>query len=406
MNTNVNTHPSTPHCVILGVTGSIAAYKAADLTSGLRKAGVDTHVVLTHSAMKLIQPKTFQTLSRNPVITDLWDVPGWQPEHISLADRADILVVAPATANFIGKYANGIADDALSTFALSHTGPVILAPAMNPRMWGHTAVQENCMKLRERGAIFVGPGSGFVACGDEGEGRLAEVEDILHEIRVQLVSNSLRARKKELKRIVVTAGPTCEDIDPVRFLTNRSSGKMGYAIAEVAASCGHDVVLITGPTCLERPSFCRCISVRSASEMNEAVKKEFHSADMLIMSAAVADYSPKKCADQKIHKHDGSMKLELQRTDDILAGISEVKQSGQTVVGFAAETENLSDSAESKLKRKKLNWIVANDISRKDIGFGANDNEVIVYSAEGRIATFPRMSKYELAGKLLNLFIH
>ncbi len=388
-------------CIALGVTGSIAAYKAADLTSKLVQAGHDVHVLMTGSACELVQPQTFLTLSRNPVTTQLWNLPTWQPEHIALADKAEILVVAPATANFIGKLANGIADDALSTYALSHTGPVLVAPAMNPRMWQHPAVQANVKTLKARGVVFVEPAEGRVACGEAGTGRLADVPEIQRAIEVQLACRSLKKSKQSPKRIVITAGPTREAIDPVRFLSNRSSGKMGYAIAEVAAAAGHDTVLISGPVALPPPAGCRTIDVTSAAEMAAAVKAEFAEADLLIMAAAVADYRPADCASDKIKKGEGNLTLELVRTEDILRSLADLKKPGQAILGFAAETRDLETNAIAKLKAKKLDWIAANDVGRADIGFESDRNEITLFATDGTATPLGRHSKLQLAAKLL-----
>jgi phosphopantothenoylcysteine decarboxylase/phosphopantothenate--cysteine ligase len=389
-------------CIVLGVTGSIAAYKAADLTSRLVQADLDVHVLMTKNATNLVQPQTFLTLSRNAVTTDLWDVPNWRPEHIALADQADLLVVVPASANFIGKLAHGIADDALSTYALSHTGPVILAPAMNPRMWGHAAVQENLAALRRRGVAIVEPEEGRVACGEGGKGRLASVETIQRAIQVRLALGKLPAGTRT-KKILITAGPTREALDPVRFLSNRSTGKMGYALAEVACAAGHEVALVSGPVCLPRPAGCRIIDVVSAAEMAESVKTEFASADLLIMCAAVADYRPVHCEARKLKKGDGELALPLCRTEDILAALGTAKGSRQKIMGFAAETHDMARHAQAKLLAKNLDWIVANDVSRDDIGFGVDSNEAVLYRADGEPLPLPRMSKLELAARLLQI---
>lgn len=394
--------------VVLGVTGSIAAYKAAELTSGLVRAGIDVHVLMTKSATQLVQARTFLTLSRNPVTSDLWEVSTWQPEHIALSERAQVLVVAPATANFIGKLAHGIADDALSTYALSHVGSTIVAPAMNPRMWQHPAVQANCELLRHRGIAFVGPDSGRVACGSDGRGRLAAVPSIAQAVHAHLAvsqgrrQGTLSAEPNRPLRFLVTAGPTCEAIDPVRYLTNRSSGKMGYAMAAVAAAAGHDVVLISGPTELAPAPGCRCVDVTSAGDMATAVGREFDACDVLVMCAAVADFSPSVIAEQKIKKGESGMVLELERTQDVLATVATGKRRDQRVMGFAAETSDVVVNAGGKLAAKNLDWIVANDVSRADIGFAAEMNEVSVVIGEG-VEHLPKMGKAEVAVRLLGL---
>ena len=390
-------------CLVLGVTGSIAAFKAATLTSALAKAGVEVHVIMTASAVKLIQPQTFFTLSRNPVVTDLWSVPEWEPEHIALAERSALLAIAPTTANFLAKLAHGIADDALSSYAVSHTGPVLVAPAMNPRMWRQPVVQDNCRILRERGVIFIGPDTGPVACGGEGTGRLADPAVILQAILARLAVRTLPREPR--RRIVVTAGPTREALDPVRYLTNRSSGKMGYALAAAAAAAGHEVVLISGPVALPTPALCRLISVETAAEMSAAVKHEFVSADLLLMAAAVADYRPVAQLPQKLKKRSEKLSLELEPTEDILAAVAAVKKPGQKILGFAAETENVEVAARDKLARKNLDWIAANDVSRRDIGFDADQNEVTVYAADGTARHFPKLSKVDLAARLLDVVL-
>jgi len=394
--------------VVLGVTGSIAAYKAADLTSGLVKAGIDVHVLMTRSATKLIQAQTFLTLSRNPVTTDLWDVPTWRPEHIALSEHADVFVVAPATANFVGKLAHGIADDALSTYALSHVGSTVIAPAMNPKMWRHPAVQGNCELLRQRGVFFVGPDSGRVACGTDGCGRLAALGSVSQAVRAHLAVSQARhagalcASPPRRLRVLVSAGCTREALDPVRYLTNRSSGKMGYAMAAVAAAAGHDVVLVSGPTQLSPAPGCRHVDAISARDMAVAVRREFEACDVLVMCAAVADFHPLVTADQKIKKEEGGMSLELERTEDILATVGAEKRDGQRIMGFAAESRDVLANARAKLARKNLDWIVANDISRPDIGFASEANEVSVVSPEG-VTHLPRMGKMAVSARLLGL---
>lgn len=391
-------HPR--RCVVLGVTGSIAAYKAAELTSQLVQGGVDVHVLMTDAAAKFVAPGTFAALCWHPVATGRWqnaEAAGLD----ALAEKADVYVIAPATANILGKLARGMGDGAVSAFALLHDGPTLVAPAMNPRMWANAATQANCERLRERGVLFVGPDEGRCSCGEEGTGRLAPVEQILEAIRAQLVARELPTGGQPLK-LLVTAGPTREALDPVRFLSNRSSGKMGTAIAAVAAAAGHDVVLVSGPTALPTPPLVRPISVTTAAEMADAVKSEFPRCDALIMCAAVADYRPCLAADQKIKKGNGALTIELERTEDILASIAETKRPGQRVMGFAAETKNLAAAAKEKLARKRLDWIVANDVSRPDIAFGSDMNEVTVFSPDGELK-LPRMSKTDLAARLLRI---
>jgi phosphopantothenoylcysteine decarboxylase/phosphopantothenate--cysteine ligase len=370
----------------------------------MAQAGLEVHVLMTASAMRLVQPQTFLTLSRNPVISDLWRVPTWEPDHVALAERAGILVVAPATANFLGKYAHGIADDALTTYALAHSGPAIVAPAMNPRMWTHPAVQTNVQVLKERGVRFIGPEEGHVACGVSGLGRLAAVERIFRATQILLALGPLAGLCGAGRRLLVTAGPTQEPVDPVRFLGNRSSGKMGYALAEVGADAGFETTLISGPTALARPEGCRVVSVTSAAEMAAAVKREFPACDVLAMCAAVADYRPATTAKRKIRKSGTSRVLELVATEDILSALKPLKRSGQRIMGFAAETHDLAASARRKLRDKGLDWIAANDVSRADIGFGTDCNAVTVFSKRGQLE-FPVMPKTELAARLLGLVL-
>jgi phosphopantothenoylcysteine decarboxylase/phosphopantothenate--cysteine ligase len=402
----MSTPPDNPTAstIALGVTGSIAAYKAAEIASRLTQAGMDVHVLMTESATRLVQPMTFQTVSRNPVTTSLWDVPDWRPRHIALADRADLLVVAPATANFLAKYVHGIADDALSTFAISHDGPVIVAPAMNPKMWHHPATQENVRVLKERGVRFIGPDPGRVACGDDlRSGRMSEPAAILQATLATLYLNTPKPfARREGKKAVVTAGPTREMIDPVRFLSNRSSGKMGYALAAVAVAAGYETVLVSGPTALDAPAGVKLLEVASAAEMAEATRAEFANTDLLMMTAAVADYRPSEPLTQKKKKDDKPFDLKLERTEDILASLAAEKTTNQTVLGFAAETEDLERSAREKRTAKRLDWIVANDVGRDDIGLGTDENEVVLFgpgSEDGE--RLPKCSKLELAAEIL-----
>ena len=390
--------------VVLGVTGSIAAYKAADLTSKLVQKGHDVHVIMTGGATELVQPRTFLTLSRNPVTTDLWDVPAWQPEHVALAERADLLVVAPATANFLGKYAAGVADDALTTYALTHTGSVAVAPAMNPRMWQHPAVRANVRTLEERGVRLIPPAEGRVACGEGGAGRMADVEVLLRTI-AGMLSRPAREASGQPRRILVTAGPTCEDIDPVRFLSNRSSGRMGYALARAAAEAGCEVTLVTGPTCLAPPAACRVRSVRTAADMAAAVLEEFPHADALLMAAAVADFRPAGVSESKIHKTNAPPVLNLSKTADILAEVASIRRRGQRVLGFAAETDDILASAREKLRRKELDWIAANKVGEDGIGFGADENEVTVIGADGQEQRLSKQAKSEIARTLVALVL-
>ncbi|MCF7855088.1 MAG: bifunctional phosphopantothenoylcysteine decarboxylase/phosphopantothenate--cysteine ligase CoaBC [Candidatus Pacebacteria bacterium] len=388
--------------VVLGVSSSIAAYKAADLTSKLVQSGVDVHVVMTQNATNLVRPQTFRTLSQHPVITDLWSVPDWRPEHIALAELAQVLVIAPATANVLAKLANGIADDALTTFALAHEGPLIVAPAMNPRMWRNPAVRENCRRLQGRGVTIVAPESGRVACGTDTEpGRLADVSRIVSTTLAHLAGLSLRRDSTDRQKILVTAGPTREVIDPVRFISNKSSGKMGYACAEMALAAGHDVTLISGPAATAPPPGCRFIAIESAADMAVTVRREFPDCNLLIMCAAVGDYRPATPAQQKIKKTKGKLTLTLERTEDILAIVASLRKPTQKVVGFAAETVNVDANAVEKLHAKKLDMIVANDVSRQDAGFGTDENVVTLYLPDGTKHSLPRMLKIDVAAEIL-----
>ncbi len=389
--------------VALGVSGSIAAYKSVELASRLTQAGVDVHVLMTGNATRLVAPLTFMTVSRFPVTVDLWEIDNWRPQHVALAELVDLLLVAPATANFLGKLAGGIADDALSTFALSFDGPVMVAPAMNPRMWAHPAVRDNCRRLAERGVRFVGPEPGRVACGDlEEAGRMSEPPVILRAVSAALRVLGEKVSESPRRRILVTAGPTVEPLDPVRFVGNRSSGRMGYAVAECAVAAGHEVTLISGPAQLPRPAGCRFIPVNTAEEMARATREQFANADLLVMAAAVADYRPAATSPQKIKK-EGSPEqmLRLVETEDILRSLAAGKRQSQVIVGFAAETENLAANALAKLRRKKLDWLVANDVSRTDVGFASQDNEATLYGADGSCRELARADKQALAARIL-----
>jgi phosphopantothenoylcysteine decarboxylase/phosphopantothenate--cysteine ligase len=307
--------------------------------------------------------------------------------------------------------AHGIADDALSSYVVSHDGPVMVAPAMNPRMWKQAAVQANVEILKARGVQVLGPDSGIVACGDVGTGRFIAPAVVVNAVLAQIEAKRLAAAlaadgiRVRRKKIVVSAGPTREALDPVRCLTNRSSGKMGYALAAVAAQAGHEVVLVSGPVCLPAPVGCRVVNVESAAEMAAAVKAEFAGADLLVMSAAPADYRPAKAAANKIKKTTAELSLKLEPTEDILGAVAKLKKPGQKVAGFAAETERVAEFAKAKLEKKKLDWIVANDVSRADIGFDSDQNEVEVHTAAGATLGLPKMDKLKLAGRLLELFL-
>jgi phosphopantothenoylcysteine decarboxylase/phosphopantothenate--cysteine ligase len=383
--------------VALGVTGCIAAYKAIEVMRGLQKAGISVQVVLTRSGAEFVTPLVFEALSGQSVITDMF-----QPEmnrdvhHISLAQSIQLLAVVPATANIIGKFAHGIADDFLSTLYLSTPAPVLIAPAMNVEMWRHPALKANLTILKARGHHFVDPEAGMLACGTEGEGRLAGVEVIVGRILDVLNVGQDMAGLK----ILVTAGPTVEDIDPIRFISNRSSGKMGYAVAEAARRRGAEVFLISGPTDLEPPAGVQRMDVRSAAQMKEAVLSLYSSMDIVVKAAAVADYRPAEMAAQKIKKGNDSKTLVLERTDDILAQLGKEKKK-QCLIGFAAETEHLMEHALDKLKRKNLDLLVANDVSHGV--FGEDSSTVHIIDRGGETITLQDQSKMSIAGKILDL---
>ena len=378
--------------IVLGVTGGIAAYKACEIVRALRKEGAGVRVILTASGARFITPLTLQTLSKNPVYTDLFDLIAESDiGHISLAQGANLLMIAPATANILGKIRSGIADDMLSTVVMATAAPVLLAPAMNSQMYASPAVRENVEVLRERGFTFVEPDDGELACGTVGPGRLADTEKIVEMARILLAEKILAG-----KRVVVGAGPTAEDIDPVRFLTNRSSGKMGFAMAVVARRYGADVTLVAGPTRLPDPPFIRTVRVRSAKEMMGAVANAAETADAVVMAAAVADFRPESPASQKIKKETFDGRISLVPTEDILATLG---HSGgiRVLVGFAAETNDLEGNAVDKMRRKNLDAIVANDVSRSDIGFDSDSNEVRVYFSDGTALDLAMAAKDAIA---------
>ncbi|HEX4945062.1 MAG TPA: bifunctional phosphopantothenoylcysteine decarboxylase/phosphopantothenate--cysteine ligase CoaBC [Blastocatellia bacterium] len=392
--------------VLLGVTGCIGAYKAAEILRGLQKAGASVRVVMTRSATEFVQPLTFEALSGQPVIVEMYDRPNYAViEHIAVAREADLLLVAPVTANILAKFAHGIADDFLSTVYLSNTNPVLLAPAMNVEMWNHPATQENLKTLRAHGVHFVDPGSGYQACGEVGVGRLAEPEDIVQRA-LDLLRNPQSAIRNDLadERIVITAGPTIEDLDPVRFITNRSSGKMGYALAEAARARGATVTLISGPTKLPPPKDVAFVAVRSTREMYEAVLSKVDESTVFIGCAAVADYRPANRAAQKIKKNGRQgITLELEATEDIIATVGAAANDHQRiVVGFAAESEALLSNAAQKLKRKNLDFIVANDITRNDAGFDVETNIATILRRDGSQLALPLQSKRALADAVLD----
>jgi len=384
--------------VVLGVTGCIGAYKACEVLRELQRREADVHVVMTAAATRFVTPMTFEALSRHPVFHDQWALGvNGEISHISLADAADLLLVAPATANIVGKFARGIADDPLSTLYTATRAPVVVAPAMNVNMFEHPAVQENLATLRARGVGIVEPGSGYLACGWLGKGRLAETGEIVDAAMAAL------GRRRELagRTVLVTAGPTVEDIDPVRFVSNRSSGTMGYRLAEAARDRGAKVVLVSGPTHLRPPHGVDLVSVRSAEEMQRAVSERAGEAAVVIAAAAVSDYRPAASSPSKLKKADGPIALELVRTPDILKGLGEAK-GRRLLVGFAAETEDLVENARGKLEAKNLDLVVANDVTAPGAGFGGETNAAVLLRRDGGRVDVPLVSKRELAERILD----
>ena len=383
--------------IILGVTGGIAAYKAAELVRELIKKGARVHVVMTRNAQEFITPLTFQTLSGNPVQTDLFSLlQDSKIGHVALAGMAHLVAIVPATANSMGKVAHGIADDFLSTMIMAAKSPVLFAPSMNVNMWESVAVQQNVEKLKKACYHFIGPEEGDLACEVIGKGRLAAVADIVERIEGLLTEKDMNGN-----RILITAGPTHEPIDPVRFITNRSSGRMGFALAKMATRRGADVILISGPTHLPVPGGnIRFISVGTASEMREAVLEQYKECSVIIKAAAVSDYHPKSVSKQKLKKLDASVSLELERNPDIIGEIGSLK-GDRVLVGFAAETRDLIANARKKLKEKHLDLIVANDVSRSDSGFATETNKVVIIDSRGKVDPLPLKSKDEVADIIL-----
>jgi phosphopantothenoylcysteine decarboxylase/phosphopantothenate--cysteine ligase len=383
--------------LVLGVTGGIACYKAVELVRLLVKDGFVVQVIMTRGAMEFVTPLTFQTLSGMPVATETFNLTQESEiGHINLADSADLLVIAPATANVIGKIAAGIADDLLTTVLMATQAPVLIAPAMNIHMYENPILQENIRKLRRLGYHFMEPAEGYLACGYEGKGRLPEPEQILEEIRRLL-------KKKDLvgERLLITAGPNQEPLDPVRYLSNRSSGKMGYALARAGLRRGAEVLLISGPTELEPPAGARLISVTTAAEMRGAVLEELPSCTAVIMAAAVSDYRPVDFANKKMKRGKGPIELRLEPNPDILKEIG-AKKNGKMVVGFAAETEELVANAEKKLRDKNLDMIVANNVNETGAGFDVDTNVATILDRNGAVRSLPLMSKDELAEQIFD----
>jgi phosphopantothenoylcysteine decarboxylase/phosphopantothenate--cysteine ligase len=384
--------------VVLGVTGCIGAYKACEVLRELQRREVDVRVAMTAAATRFVTPMTFEALSHHPVFHDQWALGvNGDIRHVSLADEADLLLVAPATANIIGKLARGIADDVLSTLYLATRAPVVVAPAMNVNMFEHPVVQENLAILRARGVGVVEPGTGYLACGWLGKGRLAEVEEI-----VDAAMAALRRRHDlEGEVVLVTAGPTVEDIDPVRFVSNRSSGRMGYRLAEAARDRGAKVILVSGPTSLPAPHGVELVAVRSAGEMQKAVDARGGPATVVIAAAAVSDYRPASPRGSKLKKTDGAVTLDLVRTPDILEELGKAK-GGRLLVGFAAETEDLEANARKKLEVKNLDLVVANDVTGAGSGFGGDTNAAVLLRRDGGRVEVPLASKREVAERILD----
>jgi phosphopantothenoylcysteine decarboxylase/phosphopantothenate--cysteine ligase len=381
--------------IVLGVTGGIAAYKAAEIASQLTQAGARVNVIMTEEAVQFISPVTFRALTGRPVVTQMFDLASeFSIEHVSLAKAADMIVIAPATANIIAKLAAGIADDMLCCTVLATKAPVLIAPAMETNMYSNPVTQDNLSKLKARGFVVIGPATGWLASGREGLGRLADVTDIIGSI-CQVLG---RGGDLAGKYIVATAGGTQEPIDPVRYISNRSSGKMGYAVAEAARDRGAKVTLITAPTWLPEPVGVHVIQVATAQEMRQAVEDATSQADALIMAAAVADYCPVKTAKDKIKKGKARLTLELECTPDILGMV----KGNFIKVGFAAESSNLVENAKRKLKQKSLDFIVANDITARDSGFGTDTNRVTIIDGKGKIDSLPLLPKREVADRILD----
>lgn len=388
--------------VVLGVTGSIAAYKIANLASMLSKLHAEIHVLMTENATNFINPITFETLTGNKCLVDTFDRNfQYSVEHVALAKKADVVLIAPASANVIGKIANGIADDMLTTTVMACTCHKIISPAMNTNMFNNPIVQDNIEKLKRFGMEVIQPDTGMLACKDIGAGKLPSEEVLLDYILKEI------RFKKDLagKKVLVTAGPTVEAVDPVRFITNRSTGKMGYAIAKIASLRGADVTLVSGPVSIEPPRFVNVINVESAEEMFNAVSSKADSMDIIIKAAAVADYTPVSVADEKIKKKDGDMSIPLKRTKDILKYLGENKKENQFICGFSMETENLLENSKKKLEKKNVDMIVANNVKVDGAGFGVDTNVVTLITKDG-YKELPQMSKEDVAVAILDAIIN
>jgi phosphopantothenoylcysteine decarboxylase/phosphopantothenate--cysteine ligase len=403
--------------IALGVTGGVAAYKAAELVRRLQQEKLDVQVVMTRAAQEFITPLTFAALTGQKVITDMFSASDAAPanvesaiEHIAVAQRIDLLLIAPATADILGRFAHGIAEDFLGTLYLATKAPVVVAPAMNVNMWEHPATQENLAVLRARGVNVVDPDEGYLACGMTGAGRLAATEAIARKVCDVLgLRHDLAGQT-----VLITAGPTCEDIDPVRFLTNRSSGKMGYALAEAASRRGARVVLVSGPTDLKIPDGVDWVPVRATEEMRRAVLDRTRDANIVIMAAAVADYRAAAAQEKKMKRGEGSITLDLEPTPDILAELGraakhekgQYEKGGRILVGFAAETDRVAENARGKLERKGAHMIVANDVTQEGAGFDTDTNIVTIYTRDGRETALPKMTKFDVANRILDQILH
>ena len=402
--------------IVLGVTGGIAAYKCVDLASRLRKKGAEVHVILTRGAQNFVTETAMREISGNPVITSMWgEIHNYDVEHIALATLADVVLIAPATANVLAKAAAGIADDMLTTTVLATRAPIFFAPAMNSNMYENPVTQQNITTLQQRGWQLIPPASGHLACGTSGIGRMPEPAELVEVLENYFIGeggsvesadgntmdNTMGSTMQGLKLLVTAAG-TREPIDPVRYIGNRSSGKMGYAIAEAAARLGAEVTLISGPSALQPPAGVEFFGVESAREMRQLVQERFPACDIVIKAAAVADYRVKNVSDQKIKKNDAELTLVLEKNPDILKELGEMKQPHQTLVGFAAETQNLLQYAQGKLEKKNLDMIVANDVSKPQAGFNVDTNLIKLLKRDGSIEELPLMSKKELAYIILD----
>jgi len=385
--------------VVLGICGGIAVYKALDIISNLKKSDIDIHVIMTDAASKFVSPLSFQTLSQNIVNSDMFCEPkAWEIQHISLAQKADLVLIAPATANFIGKVSSGIADNLLTTTIMATKAQVIIAPAMNTNMYLNPIVQENITKLKDNGYKFINPASGRLACGDIGEGKLADIDEICDYVQRELYD----LKDLKGKNIMVTAGPTIAAIDPVRYITNRSSGKMGYAIAEEAVYRGANVTLISGPTSIKPPFGVTLVNVKTTEDMYNEVTTRFDDFDIVIKAAAVADYKPKSYSVQKIKKASSDVAIEFVKNFDILKKLGELKKK-QILVGFAAESNDLLSNAQGKLEKKNLDYIVANDITKT--GFATNDNKVTILRRKEDPINLEMMPKRSVARELFNVIL-